>query len=448
MRSILRRERPAGPVGGLVFASVVGLVIVATIRFAINYTTVADWVVGPLVIADRIQPADAIVVAGAGVIGDCEPNQNGVQRVLLAARLFREKRSPIVVFTGGSGRPCPVAVAMARLARDLGVPPSAIWTETGSRSTWENAELSAPLLRALGVGRVLVVTDRLHARRASGVFRQVGFDVARATVPIYAGHDDNVSMLTSGVREFVALAYYRSRGWLSDSETSAAVAGRTPVQDVRAAPPAAIENPSGPIAILGASYARGWPLDAVGDTTVINLGVAGEQSFELLNRFERDVVPLRPRAVILWGFINDIFRASPGDAAVLARVRDNYAQLVELARRHGIAPILATEVTIRPARSWQTTVASLLAPVLRKKSYQDRINEDVLALNRWLVAFASQEGLLLLDLQSTLSEAGGRRRPEFDLDDGSHITTAGYAALTVYARPAIEDHFLVSHTGS
>jgi uncharacterized SAM-binding protein YcdF (DUF218 family)/lysophospholipase L1-like esterase len=448
MRSIFRRERSTGRVGGFMFATVVGLVVVATTRFTINHTTVADWVVSPLVIADTSQPADAIVVAGAGVIGDCEPNRNGVQRVLLAARLFREKRGRIVVFTGGSGRPCPVAVAMARLARDIGVPPSAIWMETGSRSTWENAELSAPLLRALGVGRVLVVTDRLHARRAGGVFSQVGFEVARATVPIYAGHDDNVSMLMSGVREFVALAYYRSRGWLAHSESPGANPGRTALEAERVHTPAAIENPSGPLAIHGASYARGWPLDAVGDAAVINLGVAGEQSIELLNRFERDVVPLRPRAVILWGFINDIFRASPGDEAVLARVRDNYTQMVELARRHGIAPILATEVTVRPARSWQTTIASLLSPVLRRKSYQDRVNDDVIALNRWLVAFASREGLLLLDLQSTLSEAGGRRRPEFALDDGSHITTAGYAALTVYARPAIEDHLLVSHTGS
>ena len=45
---------------------------------------------------------------------------------------------------------------------------------------------------------------------------------------------------------------------------------------------------------------------------VINRGVAGQQSFELLARFDNDVVPERPRAVILWGFINDIFRA-PSD---------------------------------------------------------------------------------------------------------------------------------------
>ena len=425
------------------FGLLCGLVAAAAGRFALNVTSLADWIVAPLILVDTDGAADAIVVAGAGVIGSCEPNNNGVQRVLLAKRLWREGRGRVVLFTGGTGATCPVAIAMARLAREVDVPPSAIRLETGSRSTRENAELAAPLLRALGVRRVVVVTDRLHGRRASLAFSQMGFDVERSTVPIYLGHADNVSMLRAGLREYVALAYYRSKGWLGTLTTSA---GNKQPPSVRPMDSMSMQSRSGsstgPIVILGASYAAGWDPGSIGGAPVVNVGVGGQQSFEMLERFERDVASQAPRAVILWGFINDLFRTGSGDA-VLDRVRDNYSRMVALARQNGIVPVLATEVTIRSARTWQNSLAELVAPILGKESYQDRINRDVLTLNQWIVEFASREQLLLLDLQSTLSEAGGRRRSEFTLDDGSHITSAGYDALTTYARPALEDHLVV-----
>ncbi|MGH9347830.1 MAG: GDSL-type esterase/lipase family protein, partial [Vicinamibacterales bacterium] len=290
----------------------------------------------------------------------------------------------------------------------------------------------------LGARRVLIVTDRLHMRRAAGAFEQLGFAVQRASVPIYEGHADNVSMLASGLREMVALAYYRMRGWAeSGSPQPVAVASngvKTP--DVQ------VHNPDGPIVVLGASYAGGWSgLTRVGDVPVINSGVAGQQSFEMLERFERDVVPARPRAVILWGFINDIFRADQDVNGAMARARDSYTGMIALARQHGIEPIVATEVTIRPQATWTTTLASIAGALRGKESYQYRINRHVIATNQWLVDLARREGLLLLDLQSTLAEEGGRRRPEFTQEDGSHISPAGYDALTRYARPILERHF-------
>lgn len=431
----------------------VGALAIGAARLLIEKTPLADWVVSPLVAADAIGPVDAIVVAGAGVIGECEPNNNGVRRVLLAARLFRQQVGHQLVFTGGTGQPCAVSVAMARLAVDIGVPRSAIWMETGSRSTRENAELSAPTLRALGARRVLVVTDRLHGPRATGAFRQMGFEVTQATVPIYAGHPNNVSMLFAGLREYAALAYYRLRGWTlrSDSQVRAResdMSGDMNGNGVQ--PPSArpVADAAGPIALLGASYAAGWSLSPISGAPVINLGVGGQQSFEMLERFERDVVPLRPRAVILWGFVNDVFRSEPGNESTLTRVRESYSSMVSLARDHGIAPVIATEVTIRPPRTWQDTAMGMVASLIGKQSYQDRINRDVIALNEWLVDLARREGLLLLDLQSTLAGSGGQRRPEFATEDGSHISPAGYAALSVYARPLLEDHLVVRQSGS
>ena len=327
-----------------VFAAglVIGLLAIPGAALLTNRTPVADWLVSPLISADTNGHADAIVVAGAGVIGDCEPNQNGVQRVLLSVRLWKEGRAPLLVFTGGSGSTCPVSIAMARLAREIGVPAAAVHLETGSRSTRENAEFSAPLLRAHGVRRVLVVTDRLHMRRASGAFAKMGFDVERGTVPIYAGHADNVSMLRAGLREYVALAYYRSRGWIESPERAVSAPLAPGVEPIpRRDMQTVLKNPAGPIALLGASYAGGWDLGRVHDVPVVNLGVSGQQSFDMLARFERDVVSIQPRAVILWGFVNDLFRSSPQDETALTRVRESYTRMIALARQNGIEPVVA-----------------------------------------------------------------------------------------------------------
>jgi uncharacterized SAM-binding protein YcdF (DUF218 family)/lysophospholipase L1-like esterase len=415
-----------------------GVALIWVLRVAINETSVADRIIAPLLVPDTRQPSDAIVVLGAGVLQGCVPNRNGVGRVLLAVRLWREGTAPVVLFTGGGSDPaCPVAKAMALLARDVGLPETAIRQETASLSTWENGAISAPLLRGWGYKRLLIVTDRLHMRRASAVFERLGFDVRRASVPIGEGHDDNISMLRAGIREFLGLGYYRLRGRTGLPDTATASGS------VTVAPKPAMVK-TGPVVVLGASYAEGWKPGSIGGVPVINRGIAGQQSFELLARFDNDVVPERPRAVILWGFINDIFRAPSDTETALTRVRESYAEMIARARRNGIEPVLATEVTIRPpAGSLIDRVRALIGTIRGKEAYQDRINRQVMAVNQWIAETAAREGLLVLQFQSVLSEPGGRRSAPFAQPDGSHITQAGYDALTSYATPILEEFLVV-----
>jgi uncharacterized SAM-binding protein YcdF (DUF218 family)/lysophospholipase L1-like esterase len=429
---------------------VAGVIIVLVGRFLINSTMVADRMLMPLLLTDTAGTGDVLVVMGAGVVGACTPNLNAVRRVLLGARLWREKRAPIMMFTGGSGPPgCPVGDVMARLAREVGVPESAMIVETRSRTTKENADQSAPILRARGARRLVVVTDRLHMKRAAGVFRHAGFTVERVAVPVFEGHTDNVSMLIAGVRELSALVYYNLRGWVadpsssltSDTQPSSGAPPQDLAQQQRNAMHVKLAHPDGPILIIGASYAGGWKLDSLAGVQVINRGVSGQQSFEVLNRFDQEVMALRPRLVIIWGFINDIFRGASADSAsTLARVRQSHIRMVELARQHRIEPVLATEVTVRPNDSWLERTASWAGALLGKEGYQARVNRLVLETDRWLEGYARNEGILLLDLQSVLAERGGARKREFMNEDGSHISEAGYAALTAYATPILEKH--------
>lgn len=418
------------------------MLLVFGVRLLINRTTLADVLVAPLLLTDTIGKADAIVVLGAGVVGGCIPNQYAVRRVLLAARLWRERWAPLVVFTGGSIEgTCPVAVAMAQMAGAVGIPESAIRVETTSRSTRENGEHSAPLLRVLGARRLLLVTDRLHMHRGAAIFQKEGFDVRRASVPIYVGHTDNVDMLRAGVREMAALTYYWMRGWIGPNLATGAAAmsadhSQNAMKDHR-------QHTTGPVVILGASYARGWDVKSLGGVPVVNSGVDGQESTQMLERFERDVVSAQPRAVIIWGFINDIFRAPLEDMdAAQGRIRENYTRMITLARTHGIEPILATEVTTGSRDSWKETAMSWVGALRGKESYQDRINRQVMAANGWLLEIAKREGLVVLDFQRVLADQNGRRRREFAQEDGSHITAAGYDALTASTRAVLPEHLV------
>ena len=190
-------------------------------------------------------------------------------------------------------------------------------------------------------------------------------------------------------------------------------------------------HPDGPIVILGASYAGGWhPPDGNG-LRFINKGISGQQSWELLDRFDRDVVALSPRAVIIWGFINDIHRTAPDrQAEAVTRARTSFTTMVEKARAAGIEPILATELTIRPVDTWGEWAGGWIGWVLDKESYQDKINRQVIGTNAWLKDYAAREGLFVLDVFPLLSDSSGERRKAFAKEDGSHVPPAGYEVLT------------------
>jgi len=203
------------------------------------------------------------------------------------------------------------------------------------------------------------------------------------------------------------------------------------------------------IVLLGASYARGWGLDSSDGLQVVNRGVDGEESWQMLARFDDDVTALQPRAVILWGYINDIHRSEPGKLEQTKdRARESFEEMVALARRNGIEPILATEVTIRGRDSWSESLAGFFAGLMGKESYQDQVNGHVRELNRWLRGYAEQEGLLLLDLEPVLSDESGTRKKEFAKEDGSHIPQAGYDALTAAFADLLTRHIEASEPAS
>lgn len=194
------------------------------------------------------------------------------------------------------------------------------------------------------------------------------------------------------------------------------------------------------IVLIGASYAGGWPSERpIGGYRMVNKGVSGQQSFEMLARFESDVLVLKPDAVIIWGFINDIFRSDRAQIdQTLRRTRESIVAMIKLTRKAGITPILATEVTIRGKNEWSETLQAFIGRILGKASYQDYVNEHVIETNRGIRELATREGLLLLDFESVLADQQGVRQQAFSQPDGSHISRQGYDALIRYAEAQLK----------
>ncbi len=134
----------------------------------------------------RQQPADAIIVLGAGTYFDAPEyggdtvSQEGLVRLRYAAKLQRETGKPLMA-TGGN--PAGTALSEAQqmkevLEREFRVPVQ--WTEDQSRNTAENAAFCYRKLSPLGIRRVYLVTQAWHMRRAALVFARAGFEVIPA----------------------------------------------------------------------------------------------------------------------------------------------------------------------------------------------------------------------------------------------------------------------------
>ncbi|GFM51861.1 membrane protein [Pseudomonas cichorii] len=138
--------------------------------------------------ATLAQQADAIVVLGAGrerndpAWGTDVPTGVGLERLRFAAHLAKVSGLPVLV-TGGLhfGEPPSEAAIMAQsLQEDFGV--AVRWQEGLSRTTWENATMTAEMLQPLGIKRVVVVTQAWHMARSRWSFEQAGFTVVAAPV--------------------------------------------------------------------------------------------------------------------------------------------------------------------------------------------------------------------------------------------------------------------------
>ena len=198
---------------------------------------VGTWLIHPLEERFPAYVEDERPIAGAIVLGGAIlPNLSfdrrqlvlgyAGERVVAFADIARRHPNLRLIFSGGSGailgEDAVEAAAFARFGAALGIEPSRVTLERISRTTWENAQMSKPLLPPDADGRWLLVTSAWHMPRAVGAFRAVGIDVVPYPVdyrtsprrlwrlePSIASGLDRVDF---AVREWIGLLSYRLAG--------------------------------------------------------------------------------------------------------------------------------------------------------------------------------------------------------------------------------------------
>lgn len=203
------------PPGGIVLLGVFGLVIgrkslagtlLITLSLASLYFLSTPYVANRLMAEVETFPAlspkqiadsqaQAIVVLGGGRRSDAPEYQgdtvNGLllERLRYAASLSRLTGLPVIP-SGGSGRvngPAEAYLAKQVLEQEFHVAVPA--TEEQSRTTWENATMTAALLQRLGIGRVFLVTHAMHMPRSIEMFRRAEVDVIAAPTAYFHTSD-------------------------------------------------------------------------------------------------------------------------------------------------------------------------------------------------------------------------------------------------------------------
>jgi uncharacterized SAM-binding protein YcdF (DUF218 family) len=146
----------------------------------------------PAVPAAGAAPAAIVILSGDEtdiVLGGRLAEQVGaltLQRELAGVLLARQTSLPILV-TGGEAHPGdpPLAQLMTQsLQTAFGVQPK--WIEDKSLDTWQNAVLSARMLKDAGIGSIYLVTSAWHMRRALVAFRAAGLVATAAPTPLDA----------------------------------------------------------------------------------------------------------------------------------------------------------------------------------------------------------------------------------------------------------------------
>ncbi|MCG0278557.1 MAG: SGNH/GDSL hydrolase family protein [Thermanaeromonas sp.] len=179
---------------------------------------------------------------------------------------------------------------------------------------------------------------------------------------------------------------------------------------------------------LGDSLTYGYPYGPesswlalaakVTGAVVVNKGVNGETTQEMLQRFEEDVLELNPRAVIVLGGTNDAW-AKTDVAKVEAQVRE----MIEGASRAGILPVVA------------------LPPPLCPKDpdiplfFLEEMEKLLEAYRQAYRRLAHSHHLPLLDFYTALLEPETRWGKVEYFIDGAHPNRRGYQVMAEVALP-------------
>ncbi|HEX3183996.1 MAG TPA: SGNH/GDSL hydrolase family protein [Pyrinomonadaceae bacterium] len=183
------------------------------------------------------------------------------------------------------------------------------------------------------------------------------------------------------------------------------------------------------VVFMGDSITDSWDNPANGffpGKPYVNRGISGQTTPQMLIRFRRDVIELKPKVVVILAGTNDI--AGNTGPTTLEAIEDNLKSMTELATANRIRVVLAS---VMPVSDYEVRDGKPLTQTVRRPL------EKILALNNWIREFARANHHIYLDYFSAMVDASGFLKNELS-DDGLHPNVQGYAVMAPLAQAAID----------
>jgi lysophospholipase L1-like esterase len=190
---------------------------------------------------------------------------------------------------------------------------------------------------------------------------------------------------------------------LGDSTTAGTPQFRSPLE----APPSGEGNHE-------SQYAS-WMMKEHPDWTVLNRGINGQRSDEILDRFERDVLSEEPDYVIILAGVNDVYEGVSVDV-----IEKNLLEMYERAERSGIVPVAAT---ILPYNTSSESEAA-----------------NIRVLNHWMKETARNLSIPFCDTNDLVADSNNPDRLKTS-PDGLHPDVSGYRAMAIGLGAVIAKNF-------
>jgi lysophospholipase L1-like esterase len=182
------------------------------------------------------------------------------------------------------------------------------------------------------------------------------------------------------------------------------------------------------VVLFGDSITSSWwsltQTNQIFGMRIANRGVAGNFTDQMLSRFDRDVVQLHPRVVVILGGTNDILRSSA--PAQVEHIEHNLQSMTEIAARNGIRVVMATLPPVGGHNPGKP-------PSSRLTSDKASIEQ----LNAWIKSEADKNHYVVADYHSVLADDQGFYSSELSTD-GIHPSLNGYQLMEPLVRKAVQ----------
>ncbi len=146
-----------------------------------------------------------------------------------------------------------------------------------------------------------------------------------------------------------------------------------------------------------------WMTKAHPEWTVLNRGIDGQRSDEILARFQRDVVQERPDYVIILAGVNDIYQGAP-----LESIKKNLLAMYQRAIAAGITPVATT--------------------VLPYNTASDSDSRAIRELNKWIEDTAKRLGIPFCDTNQAVADPSNPDHLHSS-PEGLHPDVSGYRGM-------------------